>query len=74
MTLPTTVDTLYAGALTLEQPARGYRFNIDSLLLADFAGPRRAERCVDLGAGVGTVALSLHYLGRARRVGRGGRF
>jgi tRNA1Val (adenine37-N6)-methyltransferase len=68
VTLPTTRDTLYSGSLTLEQPARGYRFNVDSLLLADFAGERRAALCVDLGAGVGTVALALHHLGRARRV------
>lgn len=68
MTLPTTRDTLFEGALTLEQPARGYRFNVDSLLLADFAGDRRATLCVDLGAGVGTVALALHHLGRVRRV------
>jgi tRNA1Val (adenine37-N6)-methyltransferase len=68
VTLTTTRDTLYAGSLTLEQPARGYRFNVDSLLLADFAGEKRATLCVDLGAGVGTVALALHHLGRARRV------
>jgi tRNA1Val (adenine37-N6)-methyltransferase len=68
VTLATTRDTLYEGELVLEQPARGYRFNIDSLLLADFAGARRAALCVDLGAGVGIVALALHHLGRARRL------
>lgn len=64
----TTTDTLYGGALTLVQPSRGYRVNVDSLLLADFAGSRTAQVCVDLGAGVGAVALSLHHLGRARRL------
>jgi tRNA1Val (adenine37-N6)-methyltransferase len=68
VTLPTTRDTLYGGKLTLEQPARGYRFNVDSLLLADFAGARRAALVVDLGAGVGTVARALHHLGRARHL------
>jgi len=68
VTLATTLDALYGGALTITQPARGYRVNVDSLLLADFAGPRLGATCVDLGAGVGAVALALHHLGRARRL------
>jgi tRNA1Val (adenine37-N6)-methyltransferase len=61
-------DTLFGGALTLHQPARGegYRVNVDALLLAWFAGaPRRAARVVDLGAGVGAVGLCLLHLERA---------
>jgi tRNA1Val (adenine37-N6)-methyltransferase len=62
-----TSDTLFCGALRLTQPARGYRINIDSLLLADFAAgspgaARRARRLVDLGAGVGALALALDHL------------
>jgi tRNA1(Val) A37 N6-methylase TrmN6 len=62
-----TSDTLFGGALRLTQPARGYRINIDSLLLADFAAgspgaARRARRLVDLGAGVGALALAFDHL------------
>ncbi|HET7545574.1 MAG TPA: methyltransferase [Polyangiaceae bacterium] len=66
--LATTTDTLYDGAVRLRQPARGYRVNVDALLLAAFAAHgRRAEFAVDLGAGVGSVALGLHHLGAAAR-------
>ena len=64
----TTTDTLYDGSVSLRQPARGYRVNVDALLLADFAADgRRADLAVDLGAGVGSVALGLHHLGAAAR-------
>jgi tRNA1Val (adenine37-N6)-methyltransferase len=62
----TTSDSLYGGAVSLRQPARGYRVNVDSILLAAFAAQgRRAKLAVDLGAGVGSVALGLHHLGAA---------
>ncbi|HEX2669442.1 MAG TPA: methyltransferase [Polyangiaceae bacterium] len=64
----TTKDTLYAGAVHLRQPANGYRVNVDALLLAAFAARgRRADLAVDLGSGVGSVALGLHHLGAAAR-------
>lgn len=40
------------------QPARGYRFSIDSVLLADFA-PRVRGPVADLGAGCGVLCLLL---------------
>jgi tRNA1(Val) A37 N6-methylase TrmN6 len=62
----TTTDTLYGGAVNLRQPANGYRVNVDAPILADFAaqGPRAAV-AVDLGAGVGPVALGLHHVAAA---------
>ncbi len=64
----TTTDSLYDGAVSLRQPAQGYRVNVDALLLAAFAAQgRRADLAVDLGAGVGSVALGLHHLGAAAR-------
>jgi tRNA1Val (adenine37-N6)-methyltransferase len=53
----TTTDTLLGGALRLLQPKVGYRVNVDSLLLVAFAGARRVDRVVDLGAGVGALGL-----------------
>jgi len=63
--------TLFAGRLTLVQPARadGYRVNVDALLLADFA--RRAPRAAvtfDLGAGVGAISLALLHWEATQRV------
>ncbi|MEO8904845.1 MAG: methyltransferase [Polyangiaceae bacterium] len=64
----TTADTLYDGAVSLRQPARGYRVNVDALLLAAFAAQgRRAKFAIDLGAGVGSVALGVQHLGAAAR-------
>ena len=43
----------------LVQPEGGYRFSIDSVLLACFARPGRRQKGVDLGCGCGAVALGL---------------
>jgi len=47
------------GGLILGQPERGYRYSLDPFLLADFCAPRRGERILDLGAGVGVIGLLL---------------
>jgi len=54
-----TLDAIFGGRLHIIQGRRGYRFSIDSLLLAAFARPRRGERVAELGAGSGVVALTL---------------
>ena len=63
--IATTDDVFLGGALRLQQPASGYRAGLDAVLLAAAcpvtAGS--AARCLDCGAGVGTVGLAL-----ARRV------
>ena len=61
-----TTDTIYQGALTVNQPKTGYRFAIDALLLADFARVSPGQVVIDLGTGSGIVALSL-----ALRMGSG---
>jgi len=43
----------------LSQPARGYRYSVDSLLLVDFAARGRARLCLDLGTGSGVLAIRL---------------
>jgi len=62
-----THDALLGGAIRFVQPASGYRVNVDSVLLAAFASNgRRARLAVDLGAGVGPVALLLYHHRAAR--------
>lgn len=63
----TTTDTLLGGTLRLLQPKVGYRVNVDSLLLVAFAGTRRVERVVDLGAGVGALGLLALSRGLAKQ-------
>ena len=72
-------DRILGGRVQLAQPTRGYRVNGDAILLAAFAARRigaassarpslaPARALVDLGAGVGAVALSALALGAARR-------
>lgn len=64
----TSIDTLFDGALQLEQGLRGYRFNVDSVLLCAFAHHVLQGRLLDVGAGVGTIGLGLAYLDDTRRV------
>lgn len=47
------------GLVRVVQPRRGYRFSLDALLLADFAGRVSASHILDLGCGSGVVALVL---------------
>lgn len=52
-----TLDELRGHDLRIIQPARGYRFSLDPLLLAAFAGGGEAGRVIDLGAGSGIIPL-----------------
>lgn len=51
------LDDLQTGGLKLIQKKGTFCFGTDSVLLADFAAPRRRERAVDLGCGNGAIAL-----------------
>jgi len=48
-----------AGVVQITQPAKGHRFTLDSLLLADFCRIRPRNRILELGAGTGVVSLLL---------------
>ncbi|MBI5904851.1 MAG: methyltransferase [Deltaproteobacteria bacterium] len=50
------------GGLIIRQPERGYRFSIDSVILAGFAAPFARGRVLDLGTGCGVLLLLLSRL------------
>jgi len=56
-----TMDPLCGGRLRILQKARGYRFSVDSLLLAWFAGVRGTDRVLDLGSGSGILSVVLAF-------------
>jgi len=64
-------DRLAFASLAVRQPRRGYRFSLDSVLLADFAAPGCRGAVLDLGTGSGIVLLLLARLcpGLSRGVG-----
>ena len=51
------LDDLQTGGLKLIQRPDAFRFGTDSVLLADFAAPRKGDVACDLGAGTGAIAL-----------------
>jgi len=50
------LDDLQTSGYRLIQRADGFRFTTDSVLLADFAQPRKWDRAADLGCGTGVIA------------------
>lgn len=51
------VDDLQHDGFRIIQSPEAFRFGTDSVLLADFAAPRKGEACVDMGCGTGAIAL-----------------
>lgn len=55
-----TNDQILRGFLTLKQPQKGYRFNLDAILLADFVNcDQKSWEVADFCAGVGIIGLLL---------------
>lgn len=52
-------DDLLRDQMGVFQPVSGYRFSMDAVLLAHFAGQLPARQILDLGTGCGVVALLL---------------
>ena len=50
------LDDLQAGGCRLIQRPDAFRFGTDSVLLADFAEPRKWDLAIDLGCGTGAIA------------------
>ncbi|MRR16685.1 MAG: methyltransferase domain-containing protein [Deltaproteobacteria bacterium] len=59
MTNEETVDEILGGRLKIRQSKRGYRFNLDSLILAHFVSLKSRSVGLDLGCGNGIIALVL---------------
>ncbi|MFO7760609.1 MAG: tRNA1(Val) (adenine(37)-N6)-methyltransferase [Thermodesulfobacteriota bacterium] len=56
-----TEETLFKGDLRFFQPEKGYRFSVDSVLLAHYIYPQAGHSILDLGAGCGIISLILAY-------------
>jgi len=54
-----TIDEILDGSLKICQSRRGYRFNLDSLILAQFAAIQTRSLNLDVGCGNGIIALVL---------------
>ncbi len=48
-----------AGVVRITQPAKGHRFTLDSILLADFCRIRPRDRVLEPGTGTGIISLLL---------------
>ena len=51
------LDDLQHSGLRLIQHPDAFRFGTDSVLLADFAAPKRTDKAADLGCGTGAIAM-----------------
>jgi len=52
----TTSDTFYHGKVVIKQLKKGYRFAVDSPILADFL-PRSTRPALEIGCGAGVISL-----------------
>ncbi|GAB6191708.1 tRNA1(Val) (adenine(37)-N6)-methyltransferase [Desulfocastanea catecholica] len=59
-------DNLFDGELICYQHQKGYRFSVDSVLLAHFVEVRQQDRILDLGTGSGIISMILLYRWRDR--------
>ncbi len=56
-----TVESLFGGRLKILQKEKGYRYTIDSILLAHFVELKGDDRLLELGAGSGVISLVLSF-------------
>lgn len=63
-----TADTFFEGRIQVRQHRRGYRFSVDSVLLADYAAGCRAGSVLDLGTGCAIIPLILAYRNSNARI------
>ncbi len=56
-----TCDTLFDGHIHCCQHRNGYRFSVDTVLVAQFSCPDVGARVLDLGCGSGVIGLIMSY-------------
>ncbi len=56
-----TYDTFFNGRLRVAQPASGYRYSLDAILLAALPRPKPGQSLLDLGTGCGIIPLILAF-------------
>jgi len=54
-----TLDTFYRGRILVLQRKNGFRFSVDSPLLADFIRTREGDELMEIGTGCGIISLLL---------------
>ena len=63
-----TRNLILGGAISVVQPQNGYRFSVDSVLLARFAAARSRDRVLELGAGCGVIAMIIAATANPRQI------
>lgn len=58
---PLTADGFLGGAVTIRQPAKGFRAGIDSVMLAAAVLAKAQDRVLELGIGAGVASLCLAH-------------
>jgi tRNA1(Val) A37 N6-methylase TrmN6 len=56
-----TSDHFFNGNIVLNQPASGYRFSIDAVILSHLTCPDAGETVLDLGTGCGVIPIMLAF-------------
>lgn len=63
-----TIDSIWSPQIRIKQPARGYRFALDAVLLAHFLSCGESDDVLEVGCGAGVVAVLLSHLRKFRRL------
>ena len=61
-----TEERLFGGRLQVRQPRTGYRYGLDTVLLAGLTDCGAGERAADLGTGCGVIPIIMTARGRGR--------
>jgi tRNA1Val (adenine37-N6)-methyltransferase len=56
-----THDTFFSGKITIRQSRAGYRYSIDTVILAHHVKPKPGDQILDLGTGCGIVPIMLAF-------------